>query len=892
MSKSSFLQRILCLFAISLSLCATAQFPGVETFSNSTAPGWLFTGSPNKAYLTAGVIDAEGDGYLRLTSNEHDQSGIAGSGQVFPTHKGFIIEFEYLMYDGLRIFNNPANPTGDGICFFMEDSSVNRFNFHAGGFGGSLGYAQKVVPNAEGNGDTLIPGISKGYIGIGFDAVGNFSQASEGRVGGTPTIDTSSVTIRGPGEGTIETITTDYPWVATTVTSKLAVNPFPLNNEASGRSRDSTAVGWRRVRIEMVPKLDMNAQDFAFVIYLYMYTEGSPIVRHTIFDSLNYNFKPPGYVKLGFSGGTGFGTNIQEIYNLQVLPHDSLAVVGAALDSLAACKNNSLVFDPAANDTSHNGPPPLSKGRDMNRATIDLDTLMEGIQQTRVLQDTGTFTVNSQGIVTFTPVAAFEGEAVIYYSIQDLYGAKSYGAPIKANIRTNTGDAITILKDTVAACSPNTVDLTSSSVYTTTSPGTVTYFRDATGTTPVNDPTQVGQNGIYYIELAGADGCTDIKPVTVNISNNSLSPAAYPGSSCEDAQVLLKTGGAVAGEAYRWWDSETGGNPLHVSDSYLDSTYTTPLLSTTTSYWVEKYLTSPFGCVSTTRTEVKATINTASLAPDAGPDQSLAEGSTVGNLQATPLTTDEVSQGAIGYWRFLSGPASPVIQNSGSNITAVNGLNGNGDYLFTWTVQLNTCSKTDTVLLRIGAPLPVIYTDISVALWQDQVILKWTTAREWNNRGFAVQRSVDGVHFEKIGFVDATTSNSTEQTSYHFEDKVTGITSSRLYYRLQQIDIDGDFAYSRILTVVKGSKELQAQLYPNPFTATELRMMVNTPAAEMVTIRVVDPTGRLVQTEKLQVEKGSSNIGLLSMSQLTSGLYYAEIWVGHKRAGIVKLVKR
>ncbi|MBV4359057.1 L-type lectin family protein [Pinibacter aurantiacus] len=117
MSKSSFLQRILCLFAISLSLCATAQFPGVETFSNSTAPGWLFTGSPNKAYLTAGVIDAEGDGYLRLTSNEHDQSGIAASGQVFPTHKGFIIEFEYLMYDGLRIFNNPANPTGDGILF-------------------------------------------------------------------------------------------------------------------------------------------------------------------------------------------------------------------------------------------------------------------------------------------------------------------------------------------------------------------------------------------------------------------------------------------------------------------------------------------------------------------------------------------------------------------------------------------------------------------------------------------------------------------------------------------------------------------------------------------------------------------------------------------------------
>lgn len=887
-SKSSFLQRLLCLCVTCRPLYASAQFPGTETFSNSTAPGWLFTGTPNPAYLTAGVIDAEGEGYLRLTSNEHDQSGIAGSGQVFPTHKGFIIEFEYLMYDGLRIFGNPTFPTGDGICFFMEDSSVNRFNFHAGAFGGSLGYAQKVVDG------TLIPGISKGYIGIGFDAVGNFATAAEGRVGGKSTPDTSSVTIRGPGEGTEATIGTDYPWVATTVTSSVdqVPDPFPLNNEASGRSRDSTAVGWRRVRIEMVPKLDINGQDSAFVIYLYMYTEGSPIVKHTIFDSVNYNFKPPGYVKLGFSGGTGSGTNIQEIYNLKVLPHDSLSMVGAALDSLVACKDNALVFDPAANDTSFNGPLPLLTGRDINKATIDLDTLTDGIQQVRVLQDTGTFAVNSQGIVTFTPVATFEGEAVIYYSVQDMYGAKSYGAPIKANIKTNVGDAITILQDTVAACSPGTVDLTSSSIYTTTSPGTISYFKDAAGTTPLDDPASVGQNGIYYIYLADADGCTDIKPVTVNISNNAVSPLAYPGSSCEDGPVLLKAGGAVPGEAYRWWDSETGGNPLHVSDSYLDSTYTTADLSTTTSYWVEKYLVSPLGCASATRTKVTATINTAALSPDAGPDQSLAEGSTTGNLQATALTTDEIAQGAIGYWRFVSGPASPVIQNSGSNATAVDGLNGNGDYLFTWTVQLNTCSKTDTVLLRIGAPLPVIYTDISASLWLDQVTLKWTTATEWNNRGFAVQRSLDGIHFEKIGFVAAAKSNSTEQTLYHFEDRITGINANRLYYRLQQIDIDEDYAYSKILAVEKGTQDLRVQLYPNPFTATELRMMVNTPTAETVILRIVDPAGRLVQTEKLQVEKGSNNMDLSSVSRLASGLYYTEIWIGSKRVGTVKMVKR
>lgn len=886
--------RLICCLLVFCSSKLYAQLPIHETFKNSTAPNWIFGGSP-PAYLTAGVIDAEGEGYLRLTNNQHDQSGIAGCEIILPTHKGFIIEFEYNMHDGERIFGNPLFPTGDGICFTLVDSSVNPSNYHSGAFGGSLGYAQKVIRNANNTADSLIPGVPNAYIGIGFDVVGNFSNATEGRVGGTSTTDTSSVTIRGPGLGTTASITTDYPWIATTVTTKLTSqlpNPFAINDETSGRAEDSTVVGWRKVRIEMVPKPDINGQDSAFVIYVYMFTEGSPAVQHLVMDSINYNYKPPGYMKMGFTGGTGFGTNIQEVRYLDVTAYEPLDAPHAAQDSLSACKNNSIAFDPLQNDTTFNGPEPHITGIDFNRASIDLDTLTEGIQRTKVIADTGVFVVNARGIVTFTPTPDFEGDVSVYYTVTDLYGATSTPAAIKAFIKSSLGDAITIQKEEVGACYPNKVDLTAPGIFTTTSPGVVSFYTDALGTQQLADPATISQSGTYYIKLV-ASGCEDIKPVVVTISVDTSKLSAINNYSCEPAIVSLAASGAAPGEGYRWFDAETGGNLLKTSNSNFDSTFTSPTsLSTTTDFWVEKYLTDPLGCVSTARTKVTAIINTTELLLNAGPDQSLPEGTSVATLSAAPLTTDEINAGTIGYWRFLSGPVSPIIQTSGNNTTAVTNLGANGDYLFAWTIQLNTCSKADTVLVRLGSPLPVIYTNFSATLQNDVASLQWTTATEWNNAGYAIERSADGKQFTRIGFVAASGNNSAQPTSYHYEDRLDNVQADKVYYRLKQIDIDGNYAYSKVLALNKSIIGTAVQFYPNPFVQGNLRMFADMISAGDVSLRITDPAGRTLQQQTLALVKGSNNVSLFAADQLASGLYYIEVWKSGKRIYIGRVIKR
>ena len=83
-----------------------------------------------------------------------------------PASAGVSMVFRQFQYGG----------TGaDGIGFFLVDGSTNLTA--TGANGGSLGYAQK---------DGTQPGIVGGYIGVGFDAYGNFYNDGECRGTGCP----------------------------------------------------------------------------------------------------------------------------------------------------------------------------------------------------------------------------------------------------------------------------------------------------------------------------------------------------------------------------------------------------------------------------------------------------------------------------------------------------------------------------------------------------------------------------------------------------------------------------------------------------------------------------------------------------------------------------------
>jgi hypothetical protein len=83
-------------------------------------------------------------------------------------------------------------------------------------------------------------------------------------------------------------------------------------------------------------------------------------------------------------------------------------------------------------------------------------------------------------------------------------------------------------------------------------------------------------------------------------------PGTTGATICGGNTATLSASGAVSGDKYRWYDASTGGTLLKESSDYTDNTYTTPVLTTTTNYWVS--IINSTGCESG-RTQVTATVN-------------------------------------------------------------------------------------------------------------------------------------------------------------------------------------------------------------------------------------------------------------------------------------------
>jgi hypothetical protein len=139
----------------------------------------------------------------------------------------------------------------------------------------------------------------------------------------------------------------------------------------------------------------------------------------------------------------------------------------------------------------------------------------------------------------------------------------------------------------------------------------------------------------------------------------------------------------------------------------------------------------------------------------------------------------------------------------------------NGAYL-AWAATFN--GEQDVYFSYITTEIvPVEFLTFSANLSGSVVNLNWTTATELNNRGFDIERSTDKINWSTIGFRTGAGTTS-EQQSYSYPDILSDRASSKLYYRLKQVDFDGSFEYSEIAEVNIAPSEFSlAQNYPNPF---------------------------------------------------------------------------
>lgn len=182
--------------------------------------------------------------------------------------------------------------------------------------------------------------------------------------------------------------------------------------------------------------------------------------------------------------------------------------------------------------------------------------------------------------------------------------------------------------------------------------------------------------------------------------------------------------------------------------------------------------------------------------------------------------------------------------------------------------------------------LPVVLTSFEASRQTEtEVKLKWTTAAEYDNVGFAIEKSEDGVNYSQIGFVDGAGS-SQQKHYYQFVDE-NALRSA--YYRLKQTDLNGEASYSQV-RFVQGNDLGQLVVYPNPFSQyLKLSLGNGTTTQLPVLVQVMTLKGKQILHVRGNITEVQKALNV-QIHRWTSGTYLLKLMVGGKQY-LSKIVK-
>ncbi|MDW7692507.1 Ig-like domain-containing protein [Flammeovirgaceae bacterium SG7u.111] len=235
-------------------------------------------------------------------------------------------------------------------------------------------------------------------------------------------------------------------------------------------------------------------------------------------------------------------------------------------------------------------------------------------------------------------------------------------------------------------------------------------------------------------------------------------------------------------------------------------------------------------------------------------------------------TTEEVDdQGSGATYRFgLASKASPIVGTDNNQI----GMTTSGSNRFAITAITVSPASAD---INCSIILPVSLVSFSTSLIDNKTHLNWTTASEFNNDYFELQKSKNGLDWEVFSKVNGAGS-SNQLINYSYVDNYP--YSGTTYYRLRQVDYDGKHEYSNVRTVTLDSHNRRGNIivYPNPTSGDDIHIALDgLDAGDVEYISMVDILGRMVYEKSFQ-NNVESDLALVFDKKLISGQYILNVY--------------
>lgn len=168
--------------------------------------------------------------------------------------------------------------------------------------------------------------------------------------------------------------------------------------------------------------------------------------------------------------------------------------------------------------------------------------------------------------------------------------------------------------------------------------------------------------------------------------------------------------------------------------------------------------------------------------------------------------------------------------------------------------------------------LPIKLQNFDCKKVTDQMVqIDWETVSETNSDYFIVERSPNGLDWEGFEKIDGLGNSTTLQTYQTFDYHAYSPIS---YYRLKQVDADGQYLFSEIKAVsIHKTSNAFLSVYPNP-TSDQITLKTEI-QEELSSLKLFNSLGKEVTTVIKVLDKNQTNM-ILDLSNLSSGVYYIQ----------------
>jgi hypothetical protein len=183
--------------------------------------------------------------------------------------------------------------------------------------------------------------------------------------------------------------------------------------------------------------------------------------------------------------------------------------------------------------------------------------------------------------------------------------------------------------------------------------------------------------------------------------------------------------------------------------------------------------------------------------------------------------------------------------------------------------------------------LPLQYLQFTGAENQNNVTLSWSIISSLPLDVFEIERSIDNVHYQKIGTQSADMPLDVMR-NFSGNDNIDNINSNLFYYRLKVIAKNRQVKYSNVVQILKSNTKKWVNIHPNP-ASNEAFLNFYSDSESEVIISVKDNLGKVLFTQKLKARKGNNSFPMTGLSYYRDGVYSVQLLM-NKEVFTVRLI--